>query len=105
MPPLAEQHKRLAEAFTAPFVLSRLLTPLKVRDEDAVKMAEPYARIVRPLDDMHTDTIRLVRQAVREHRRTYVLVNNRAEGCAPLAIQALVDQLMPSEDAAGDRPS
>ena len=101
MPPLAEQHKRLAEAFTAPFVLSRLLTPLKVRDEDAVKMAEPYARIVRPLDDMRADTIRLVRQAVREHRRTYVLVNNRAEGCASLTIQALVEQLMPS----GDTPS
>lgn len=105
MPPLAEQHKRLAEAFTAPFVLLRLLTPLKVRYEDAVKMAEPYNRIVQPLADMRADTIRLVRQAVGDKRQTYVLVNNRAEGCAPLTIQALVDQLIPPEDAAGEPPA
>ncbi len=104
MPRLAEQHKRLAEAFTAPFVLLRLLTPLKVRYEDAVKTAEPYNRIVRPLPDMRADTIRLVTQALGENRQTYVLVNNRAEGCAPLTIQALADQLMPSEDAARETP-
>jgi len=32
-------------------------------------------------------------QAVSEGRRAYVLVNNRAEGNAPLTVQALVDAL------------
>ncbi|ALA59436.1 hypothetical protein [Nitrospira moscoviensis] len=32
------------------------------------------------------------RQAVREERRAYGLVNNRAEGNAPLTVQALVDR-------------
>jgi uncharacterized protein YecE (DUF72 family) len=32
-----------------------------------------------------------VRQAAREGRHAYVLVNNRSEGNAPLTVQALMD--------------
>jgi hypothetical protein len=42
---------------------------------------------------MRKDTIRLIDQAVGDHVRAHVLVNNRSEGSAPLTIQALVDQL------------
>lgn len=45
------------------------------------------------LPKMRQDTITLVKQAVAEQRQTYVLVNNRAEGNAPMTIQALSDQL------------
>ncbi len=102
MPALADQHQRLSGAFTAPFVLLRLLTPVKVRYEDAVERAEPYDRIVQTLPQMRTDALALVRQAVEENRRAYVLVNNRAEGCAPLTVQALVDQLLPPEHPPDD---
>lgn len=95
MPALSEQHRRLEQSFTAPFTLLRLLTPLKVRYEDAVERAEPYNRIVEPLPEMRADALAVIRQAVAEHRRAYVLVNNRAEGCAPLTVQALVDELLP----------
>jgi uncharacterized protein YecE (DUF72 family) len=97
MPPLAEQHRRLASRFSAPFVLLRLLTPMRMKYEDAVTLAEPYNRIVRALPTMRTDTVKLIRQAVGEGRRVYVLVNNRAEGCAPLTVQAIVDEFLPSE--------
>ncbi|MEK6618911.1 MAG: hypothetical protein AABY90_09465, partial [Nitrospirota bacterium] len=53
----------------------------------------PYNRLVQPLPQMRTDTLALIRQAVDERRAIYVLVNNRAEGNAPLTIQALVDAL------------
>lgn len=96
MPPLAEQHQRM-QTFTAPFTVLRLLTPLKMTYEAAKKRAEPYNKIVGELPEMRRDTVALVRNAVAEQRRTYVLVNNRAEGNAPLTIQALVDQL--SEDS------
>ncbi len=43
--------------------------------------------------EMRRDTVELIRQAVREERRAYVLVNNRSEGNAPLTVQALVDRL------------
>ncbi|HRB81861.1 MAG TPA: DUF72 domain-containing protein, partial [Nitrospira sp.] len=45
MPPLREQHKRMA-SFTAPFTVLRLLTPLKMSYEAAKKRAEPYNKIV-----------------------------------------------------------
>ncbi len=105
MPALAEQHNRLDRMFTAPFVLLRLLTPLRMRYEDAVVMAEPYNRIVRAIPAMRADTTVLIEQAMREGRRTYVLVNNRAEGCAPLTVQAIVDQLLPPENHSASRTS
>jgi uncharacterized protein YecE (DUF72 family) len=39
---------------------------------------------------MRRETMQLVRQAVGAGRRAYVLVNNRAEGNAPLTVQGLV---------------
>jgi uncharacterized protein YecE (DUF72 family) len=92
MPSLAEQHHRM-EPFTAPFTVVRLLTPLKISYEAAKKRAEPYTKIVGELPVMRQDTVELVRKAVAENRRAYVLVNNRSEGNAPLTIQALSDQL------------
>jgi len=96
MSSLAEQHQRL-ESFTAPFTVLRLLTPLKMSYEAAKKRAEPYTKIVRELPQMRTETVQLVRKALAENRRTYVLVNNRSEGNAPSTIQALSDQLRDGE--------
>ena len=92
MSPLAEQHQRL-EHFTAPFTVLRLLTPLKLSYAAAKKRAEPYNKIVGELSEMRRETVSLVKQAVTERRAAYVLVNNRAEGNAPLTVQALVDRL------------
>ncbi len=94
MLPLAEQHKKLSGEFTAPLVLFRLLTPLRIKYEATVRMAEPYNKINAPLPTMRADTVKLVQQAVAENRQAYVLVNNRAEGCAPLTVQAIVDTLL-----------
>jgi uncharacterized protein YecE (DUF72 family) len=93
MPALRQQHARLEEIFTAPFVVIRLLTPLGMTYENAVRTTRPYNRIVRPLPEMRADVVRLIRQGTAEHREVFVLVNNRAEGCAPLTTQALVDDL------------
>ena len=74
MPTLAEQHRQM-QGFTTVFTLLRLLTQLMMSYEAAKK------RMV------------LAKKAVAEHRRAYVLVNNRSEGNAPLTIQGLVDDL------------
>jgi uncharacterized protein YecE (DUF72 family) len=42
---------------------------------------------------MRRETVQLVRQAVGVGRRAYVLVNNQAEGNAPLTVQGLVEIL------------
>ena len=93
MPPLVHQHRKLSNLFTADFVVLRLLTPLGMSYEAAVKRAEPYNRIIQELPEMRADTIALVKQAVAEKRTAYVLVNNRFEGSAPLTVHALVDDL------------
>ena len=96
MPSLAEQHTQM-QGFTAVFTVLRLLTPLKMSCEAAKKRAEPYAKIVEELPQMRRETVSLVRQAVGMGRRAYVPVNNRAEGNAPLTVQALTDHLLKTE--------
>jgi uncharacterized protein YecE (DUF72 family) len=89
MPPPQQQHDRLGAAFTAPFVLVRLLTPLDKKYHDAVKAYQPYDKLVRPLPDMRRQAVTLVNRAVADQRRAYVLVNNRSEGNAPDTVKAL----------------
>jgi len=50
---------------------------------------------VEELPQMRRETVQIVRQAVSEGRRAYVLVNNRAEGNAPLTVEALAGMLRP----------
>ena len=42
---------------------------------------------------MRREAVQLLRQAVSEGRRAYVLVNNRSEGNAPLTVEALTEVL------------
>jgi hypothetical protein len=72
------------QGFTAAFTVLRLLTPLKMSYESAKKRTGPYTKIVAELRQMRRETVQLVRQAVSEGLRVYVLVNNRSEGNAPL---------------------
>ena len=81
------------ERFTAPFVVLRLLTPLRMSYEAAKKRAETYNKIMEELPAMRKDTVMLVRSAVAEGRWVYALVNNRSEGNAPSTVQALTDLL------------
>ena len=46
--------------------------------------------IVEELPQMRLEKVQVVRQAVTEGRRAYVLVNNRSEGNAPLTVERLV---------------
>ena len=92
MPPLVEQHTRM-RGCTAVFTVLRLLTPLKMSYEAAKKRAQPYTKIVEELPEMRRDTVELVRRAVTDNRKVCALVNNRAEGNAPLTNEALADQL------------
>jgi uncharacterized protein YecE (DUF72 family) len=93
MPPLAVQHRLLEHTFTASFVVVRLLTPLGLAYEKAVERYMPYDRIVAAQPRMRQDTVVLIQRALAAGTSPYILVNNRAEGCAPLTIQALTADL------------
>jgi len=61
--------------------------------ERAVERFRPYDRVQAPREDMRRDLVRLVRQITEQGADAFVLVNNRAEGCAPLTIRALAKEL------------
>ena len=69
------------------------LTRLKMSYEAVKRRAEPYTKIMEELPQMRRETVHMARQAASQGRHVYVLVNNRAEGNAPLTVEALIDAL------------
>jgi uncharacterized protein YecE (DUF72 family) len=85
MPSIGEQLD-LPGVLSAPFVVARaLLRPGRTYDE-AVDAFAPYDRIQEPIPELRRDLVRLAATAARAGIPAYILVNNRAEGSAPLTI-------------------
>jgi uncharacterized protein YecE (DUF72 family) len=95
MPALSVQMKAAAQAggLKANFLVARILTPLGVSYEQAVKLFSPYSVLQRPNPEMRRDVQRLVRRALERRSEAYIIVNNRAEGCAPLTIRAIAEAI------------
>jgi uncharacterized protein YecE (DUF72 family) len=92
MPPIGHQLD-LPGSITAPFIVARaLLRPGRSYDE-AVDAFAPYDRIREPNMKLRRDLVRLVETAVKTRIPAYLLVNNRAEGSAPLTIAAVAEML------------
>ncbi len=87
MPSISEQLKH--DAITADFLVARILTPLGMSYEATVKKFEPFDKIINPLLEMRADVMKLVEIAIQSRKIAYLLINNRAEGCAPLTIAEL----------------
>jgi uncharacterized protein YecE (DUF72 family) len=92
MPPLGDQLD-LPGAVSGPFILARaLLQPGRTYDE-AVDAFAPYDRIQDPSPPLRRDLVRLIETAVRTRIPAYLLVNNRAEGSAPLTVAEVLRML------------
>lgn len=88
MPSIGEQ-LNLPGAIGAPFVVARaLLRPGRYYAE-AVDAFQPYDRIQDRNPELRADLVTLIETAVKARIPAYVLVNNRAEGSAPLTIAAV----------------
>ena len=83
----------LPGSLTAPFIVARaLLRPGRTYNE-AVDAFSPYDRILDPSPELRADLVRLIETAVNTRIPAYLLVNNRAEGSAPLTIAELARML------------
>jgi uncharacterized protein YecE (DUF72 family) len=92
MPPIGHQMD-LPGSITGPFILARaLLRPGRTYDE-AVDAFAPYDRIREPNPKLRRDLVRLIETARETRIPAYLLVNNRAEGSAPLTIAAIAEML------------
>jgi uncharacterized protein YecE (DUF72 family) len=95
MPPIGHQLD-LPGAISGPFILARaLLRPGRTYNE-AVDAFAPYDRIREPNPKLRNDLARLVHLAQELKIPAYVLVNNRAEGSAPLTVAAVAEMLSPA---------
>jgi uncharacterized protein YecE (DUF72 family) len=77
---------------TSPFVVVRLLLRPGTRYEARKAAFAPFDRVVDADEQMRTDVLALLLDAHRTGRPVFVLVNNKAEGSAPLTIQALAER-------------
>lgn len=95
MPPLHDQMKAAADAggLAGNFFVSRVLTPRAVSYEQAVRLFQPYQELKRPNPEMRKDITTLVRRAITRGNEAFIIVNNRAEGCAPKTIEAIQEML------------
>lgn len=92
MPSLGSQLD-LAESVTGRFLIARaLLRPGRTYSE-AVDQFAPYDRIREANPELRHDLVRLARTAAGLRIPAYLLVNNRAEGSAPLTIAAVARML------------
>jgi uncharacterized protein YecE (DUF72 family) len=92
MPLPAEQAAVLAPE-TMPFVLVRLLLRPGATYEEQREAFAPFDRIAAPEEPVRDQVVDLVARAVARAVPAYVLVNNKAEGSAPLTIEALAERL------------
>jgi hypothetical protein len=98
MPPVGEQIE-LPGAFTAPFAVARILLRPGRTYTEAVDAFAPYDRIQDRNPALRRDIARLVRQAQALRIPAYILVNNRAEGSAPITIAAVAALLEEQENS------
>lgn len=83
----------LPGSLTAGFLVARALLRPGRYYADAVDAFAPYDRIRDPNPELRSDLVRLVDAAEELRIPAYILVNNRAEGSAPLTIAAVAELL------------
>lgn len=76
-----------------PFTMVRLLLRPGTRYEERRQEMAPFNRVVQPDERMRQEVAALLTSAARQKRRAYLLVNNKAEGSAPLTIEALAERM------------
>lgn len=90
MPELAEQI-RIEQAYTADFTVARALLRRGRPYEEAVKKFSPYEKVQDENPGARAALRELIRQAQERRSSSYIFVNNRLEGNAPVTIESVID--------------
>lgn len=101
MPSLRTQMTSVADlgGLNAPFYVARLLTPLHVSYQEAVRKFSPYQSLSAVNQEMRADTRILIKRALQRNVPAFILVNNRLEGYAPGTILALGEECIAENNA------
>ena len=91
--PLPGRQRAAVPLRDQPFAVVRLLMPPKTRYDERKREFAPFDRL-RDVDPARrADTLSVIVEALGGGLDTWVLVNNKAEGSAPLTIRALAESL------------
>jgi hypothetical protein len=97
LPPLRKQFAKVRAEFfnSGKQVVIRLITPLRMSYEQSYAKAFPFYKMVDEMLDweMVEDTAKIVHEAIRDKVQVNLIINNRAEGNAPLIAQKIADRL------------
>jgi uncharacterized protein YecE (DUF72 family) len=96
--PLPGEQATVVDVTRAPCLVVRLLLRPGTRYEARRDAFRPFNRIVEQDDRLRRDVTRLVSDAAGRRQPVFVLVNNKAEGSAPLTIRALAEQIVAELD-------
>lgn len=78
---------------TAPFAMVRLLLKPGASYGERGEVFAPFDRVVEADEEMRRQVLALILEATAAGRPVSILVNNKAEGCAPATIRALAELL------------
>ncbi len=92
MPTVGEQ--RAMAAPTTDFMIARLLLRPGTRYEDRKAAFTPFDRLQDVDETLRDDVVALAEEAAKTGRTLRVIVNNKAEGSAPLTVKALAERIV-----------
>ena len=101
MPAPAAQ-ARVVDPALLPFLVVRLLLAPGTWYEEQREKFKPFNRVVEPDEAMRGEVARLIGEAVTRTQPAWLLVNNKAEGSAPLTVRAIAERVVA---AAGRLPA
>lgn len=91
--PLPGLQRAVVSLRDQPFAVVRLLMPPHTRYDDRKRELAPFDRLHDVDPAIRADTLAVVAEAIAGGLETWVLVNNKAEGSAPLTIVGLAEAL------------
>ncbi len=96
MPPIEEQLPLLRALWPSPLVCRWNLNPVHgaYGYEDAEKLYAPYDRIHHPAPDVQAVLARTIAGIAGAGQNAFVTISNHAEGCAPLTVRTLAQQVV-----------
>ncbi|HET9134204.1 MAG TPA: DUF72 domain-containing protein [Gemmatimonadales bacterium] len=97
MPAIGEQ-LLLHDAITAPVLVARALLRPGRTYAQAVDAFAPYDHVQDENPTLRADLVALAKATLELRIPAYLIVNNRAEGCAPLTILAVAERLAAKRD-------
>ena len=91
--PMLEEQEQLAPLLSGGFAMIRLMLPPGMQYEGQREAFRPFDRIQSEQPEMRRQVLGLLRKAVAADRESFLIVNNKAEGSAPLTIIEIAQML------------